>query len=306
MTRKTPVKDVAASVHDRLLRMAKDSGVPFGEVLQYFAMERFLYRLSVSPQRDRFVLKGALMLRTWDAPLARPTMDIDLQGRMDNAASAVAAAIKNCLAVDVSQDGLSFDPESVEAQQIALDAAYTGVRVRFTGRLGERTRLVMQVDVGFGDPIVPGPVDIQFPVLLDFDPPMLLGYTPETTVAEKFQAMVELDLANSRMKDFYDLWMLAVTRQFDGATLARALAATFRNRRTPLPQTPPTALGPAFCGDEGKQIQWRAFLRRGRLGSASLAEVTAAVSRLVMPVSTVVAQGKPFAGTWVPGRGWTS
>lgn len=306
MTRKTPVKDVAASVHDRLLRLAKDSGRPFGEVLQYFAMERFLYRLSVSPQRDRFVLKGALMLRTWDAPLARPTMDIDLQGRMDNAAGAVAAAIKDCLAVEVPRDGLSFDPESVEAQQIALDAAYTGVRVRFTGRLGERTRLAMQVDVGFGDPIVPGPVDIRFPVLLDFDPPMLLGYTPETTVAEKFQAMVELDLANSRMKDFYDLWMLAGTRGFDGATLARALEATFRNRQTPLPRELPTALGPAFSGDEGKQVQWRAFLRKGRLESASLAEVTAAIARLVMPVSEAVALGRPFTRTWVPGQGWAS
>jgi hypothetical protein len=306
VTRKTPPKNVAASVHDRLLRLAKDSGRPFGEVLQYFAMERFLYRLSVSPQRDRFVLKGALMLRTWDAPLARPTMDIDLLGRMDNAASAVAAAMKDCLAVDVPRDGLSFDPESVEAQQIALDAAYTGVRVRFTGRLGERTRLAMQVDVGFGDPIVPGPVDVRFPVLLDFDPPVLLGYTPETTVAEKFQAMVELDLANSRMKDFYDLWMLAGTRGFDGATLARALEATFRNRRTPLPQGLPTALGSAFSGDEGKQVQWRAFLRKGRLGSASLADVTAVIARLVMPVSEAVALGRRFEGGWVAGRGWTA
>ncbi len=305
MTRKTPVKDMAASVHDRLLRLAKDSGRPFGEMLQYFAMERFLYRLGVSSHRDRFVLKGALMLRTWDAPLARPTMDIDLLGRMNNAASAVAAAIRDCLVVEVPPDGLSFDPVSIEAQEITLDAAYTGVRVRFTGRLGERTRISMQVDVGFGDPVVPGPADVLFPVLLDFDRPHLLGYTPETTVAEKFQAMVELDLANSRVKDFYDLWMLARTRGFDGATLAQALEATFRNRRTPLPQVAPTALGLAFSGNDGKQVQWRAFLRKGRLEAASLAEVTAVIARLVMPVSEAVAQGRPFDSTWIPGTGWT-
>jgi hypothetical protein len=177
--------------------------------------------------------------------------------------------------------------------------------VQCTGRLGERTRLSMQVDVGFGDPVVPYPEDIVFPVLLDFDPPRLLGYTPDTTVAEKFQAMVELDMANSRMKDFYDLWKLSEYRGFDGATLARALDATFSNRRTPMPKAVPTALGPAFSADVGKLIQWRAFLRKGRLESTSLPEVTAAIARLVMPVSKAVAQGLPFAGTWVPGTGWT-
>jgi hypothetical protein len=304
VTRGTPVKDLAASVHDRLLRLAKDTGRPFGEVLQYFAMERFLYRLGASPQRNRFILKGALMLRTWDAPLARPTMDIDLLGRMENSVQAVVAAVKDCLGAVVPRDGLTFDTDSVKGVEIALDAEYTGVRVLFTGLLGERTRLSMQVDVGFGDPITPGPAPVRFPTLLDFDAPSLLGTTPETTVAEKFHAMVELEMANSRMKDFFDIWMLARTRRFEGGLLARAIEATFRSRSTSLPVQVPVALTGAFAENAAKQVQWRAFLRKSRLESDPLAPAIQVIAGLVMPPTEAVALGAAFAGTWVPGSGW--
>ncbi len=304
MTRNTPVKDMAASVHDRLLTLAKDSARPFGEVLQYFAMERFLYRLSVSSQRDRFILKGALMLRAWDAPLARPTMDIDMLGRMDNSLETVVAAVRDCLAAEVPQDGLTFDPESVRGQGIAPGAEYTGVRVLFNGRLGERTRLSMQVDVGFGDLIVPGPAPVRFPTLLDFEAPSLLGYTPETTVAEKFQAMVELEMANSRMKDFYDLWSLARARRFEGALLAKAIAATFGNRGTPIPPVAPVALTLVFADNATKQTQWRAFLRKSRLEADDLSGAVRVIAAFVMPPAEAAAHGRSFTDTWVPGAGW--
>jgi hypothetical protein len=295
---------MAASVHDRLLKLAKHSGKPFGEVLQYFAMERFLYRLSASHLRERFILKGALMLRTWDAPLARPTMDIDLLGRMENSVETVVAAVRDCLAVEVPDDGLLFDADSVRGQQISPDAEYAGVRVLFTGLLGERTRLSMQIDVGFGDRVVPGPVSIRFPTLLDFDAPSLLGYTPETTVAEKFQAMVELEMANSRLKDFYDVWALARGRSFEGTILAQAIEATFGNRGTPLPTQAPIALTAAFAENETKQTQWRAFLRKGGLEAEDLPGVVRVIADFVMPPTEAAADGRAFTAKWVSGSGW--
>jgi len=206
---------------------------PFQELLQYYAMERFLYRLSKSPHSARFVLKGALMLRVWDAPMARPTKDIDLLGRLENSLENLSTVVREVCAVDVEPDGLVFRPPTVKSERIREDADYQGVRIRFEGSLGT-ARIAMQLDVGIGDVMVPGPVDIVYPTLLDFPAPRLKGYPRETAIAEKFEAMIKLGTLNSRMKDFYDIWLLSRQFDFDGPTLAQAVTATFANRGTAL------------------------------------------------------------------------
>ncbi|MFO0726438.1 MAG: nucleotidyl transferase AbiEii/AbiGii toxin family protein [Myxococcota bacterium] len=174
-------------------------------------MERFLYRLSTSPHRARFVLKGALMLYVWEAPLARATKDLDFLGRLDSSPENLARVVREICTADVEPDGIVFDPTTVKTERIKEDADYEGVRVRFVGLLG-KARVTMQIDVGFGDVVTPGAIDITYPTLLDFPAPGLAGYPRETVIAEKLQAMVYLRTFNSRMKDFYDVWVLA--RQF--------------------------------------------------------------------------------------------
>ncbi len=207
MTRR-PVVDTVASVRQRLLNIARDNSRPFSEVLQYFAMERFLYRLGKSGHGRNFILKDALMLVAWEAPLARSTKDIDLLGRMNNTIEDVVDAIKAACSLEVIPDGLLFDVKSVVGQRIAEEADYEGVRVRFRGNLGN-ARITMQVDVGFGDVIVPRPAEVDYPTLLDLPAPRLLGYSRESAIAEKFEAMVKLGTLNSRMEDFFDIWLLS-------------------------------------------------------------------------------------------------
>lgn len=296
MTR--PLRDVAASVRQRLQNVAKATGRPFQEVLDYYAMERFLYRLARSPHADRFVLKGALLFRAWGGASSRPTRDIDLLARMENTVGAVVPVFKEMCELAVEPDGMVFDPASVAGVVIKEDADYPGVRVRFLGTL-QNARVAMQADLGFSDVITPGPVPLDYPVLLELPAPRLSGYTPETVVAEKFEAMVKLDLLNSRMKDFYDLWVLARRFDFDGTTLAAAVARTFENRKTAVAPRP-TGLTPAFAADPGKRAQWAGFIRKARLGDAPahLAEVTAVLATFLGPPAAAVSAGEQFRGTW--------
>ena len=182
------VSNIAASVHQRLLNRAKSSSRLFSELLQYFAIERFIYRLSRTRQADKFILKGALMLPVWSGAASRPTMDIDFLARTANDPTVIADAIRDACILDVEPDGMFFDPGSVTAAKITEDAIYEGVRVRVRGSLGP-ARVSLQVDVGFGDIIVPGPILVSYPALLDFPPAQLAGYTRESTIAEKLQAM---------------------------------------------------------------------------------------------------------------------
>jgi len=294
---KRPLKNVAASVRERLLNKAKKDARPFNEVLQYFALERFLYRLSVSPHASKFVLKGALMLSAWRAPYSRPTMDIDLLGKLKNDVEGVAAVVREVCAQEVEPDGLHFDPTSVAGERIAEDAIYEGVRVRLAGTLGT-ARVVVQIDVGFGDAVVPAASATELPAILDFPPPKLAGYSRESAIAEKFHAMVKLGTLNSRMKDFFDIWFLSRHFDFDGATLATAIRTTFANRETEVPASP-VALAPSFATEPGKEAQWRAFLRVNRLkASEGLGEVTDALAGFLGPLARSLAAGEAFAGTW--------
>jgi predicted nucleotidyltransferase component of viral defense system len=257
--------NVPASVRQRLLNLARAQQRPFQEVLQFYVMERFLYRLSRSHYADRFVLKGALMLQVWDAPQSRPTMDIDMLGHITNAPDTLLNAMRDVLAVEVPEDGLRFAPESLRAESITEDADYQGVRIRGQATLdGAQVRL--QLDIGFGDVVLPEPKRMRYPALLDFPTPELLCYSRESTIAEKLQAMVALGALNSRMKDFYDIWLLSRQFDFDLTTLVQAIAATFNRRRTPLPGR--ALFGDHFAADKAQQ--WQAFLRR--LGDDMAAE----------------------------------
>ena len=264
MTRRK--SNVAASIRQRLLNKARATGRPFNELLQYYAMERFLSRIQASAHAGRFVLKGALMLATWRVALTRPTKDIDLLGTMSNDVDTVAAAVRDVCVQEVEADGMAFDPASVTGERIAEEAEYEGVRIRFRGKLGT-ARVTMQVDVGFGDVVVPGPTWVDYPTLLDFPAPRIRGYTRESVVAEKFHTMVLRGLLNSRMRDFFDVWALARQFDFPGRRLASAVRETFSRRDLAVPALP-VALTDEFSSDAGKAQQWRGFLRRSRLSSA--------------------------------------
>ncbi len=206
------LKNIPASIRQRLLNKAKDDNRPFNELLQYYAMERFLYRLSVSQHSERFILKGALMLRVWQAPEIRPTMDIDMLGITSNSEAEIAAQFTDVLFVDVEPDGLTFDPETIRTERITEDADYHGIRVRFQGLL-DTARINMQIDIGFGDIVHPSPQMSELPTMFGAPAPHMLCYSRESAIAEKLEAMIKLGELNSRMKDFYDTWLLA--RQFD-------------------------------------------------------------------------------------------
>lgn len=297
--------NLPASVHQRLLNLSRQTKRPFNELLQYYAIERFLFRLSSSPHAPEFVLKGALMLRVWHVPIGRPTMDIDMLGQLPNSVESLVKVVRECLAAEVLDDGLRFDTESVRGDAITLNAKYQGVRIRVRGFLGN-ARLSLQLDFGFGDVIVPQSVWIEYPELLDFGRPRLLGYTPESAIAEKFQAMVELEMANTRLKDFFDIWRLSENLGFDGIILCQALAATFNQRGTPLPTSPPLALTPTFSADPIKEAQWRAFLRKALLvaETKTLAETVEDLIAFILLPTFAAAEGKAFKMKWPPGGPW--
>lgn len=297
-------KNLPASVRQRLANKAQESGRPFQEVLQYFAMERFLYRLSRSPHADKFVLKGALMFTAWGGPSSRPTKDIDLLARMDNAVEAVTAVLRELCGQAVEPDGLVFDTGSVVGEAIKEDADYSGVRVTFLVTL-QNARVSMQIDMGFGDVVTPTAVMTGYPALLDFPAPQLLVYPRETVVAEKFEAMTKLGLLNSRMKDFYDLWVLRRRFDFDGVTLATAIRKTFAHRKTAVVARP-TALTPTFGGDATKQTQWQGFLRKTRLDDVhtSIQSVIDELVVFLVPVAEAVETGSAFNRVWTAPGPW--
>lgn len=295
-------KNLPASVHDRLLNRAKTEKRPFGELLQYYAMERFLYRLSQSRHVDRFILKGALMLRAWHLPELRPTMDIDMLGRTSNLEADIVAQIRDILVTEVEPDGIAFEADSIQAERITEDADYEGIRIRFLGLL-ERARIHMQIDIGFGDVVYPEPVRMDFPTMLDFSAPRLLCYSRESSIAEKFEAMVKLGALNSRMKDFYDIWALSRQFDFDGTRLAEAIRQTFERRGTMLPAAV-EAFTETFM--QSKEAQWVAFRKRLQQDHAPalFREVVTVVNSFLKPILIALSSGSPIPKSWTAPGPW--
>lgn len=275
------VKNMGASVRARLLNISKQQGQSFDLVLARFANERLLYRLSTSSHAQRFVLKGAALLMTWLAEPHRGTRDLDLLGFGDPNAEAVLGVFREILAQEVN-DGIMFDVGALKVDRIREELAYGGFRLTTTSNVGG-ARFKVCIDIGYGDALDPGDEMIDFPVLLDMPAPRLRAYARETVIAEKFQAMVALGRANSRMKDFYDIWILSRIFPFDDDRLARAIAATFARRGTTIPSEAPDALTAAFAGDAQKKTQWRAFVADVAIDPGSLERVTIELAAFLMP-----------------------
>ena len=297
-------KDVGASVRARLLRLARDRGEDFQLVLTRYANERLLYRLASSPHASRFVLKGAALFTLWTGKAHRATRDLDLLGFGDPSEAHIRGVFADVLAVDAGDDGVQFDTGSLEVGPIREEQEYGGVRVLVIARIAA-AKVRLQVDVGFGDAITPEAAIVEFPALLDFPAPRLRAYPRETVVAEKLEAMVQLGLANSRMKDFYDVVILSRMFEFDGDLLVRAIRATFERRRTPLPAGLPVALTPEFTEDAMKRTQWSGFVRKsGGEEIGSLVEVIAAIAKFVEQPLAVAARPSPFSARWLPAGPW--
>ncbi len=302
MTKPKP-SNVAHSVRARLLTLSKERREEFQFVLTRYALERLLYRLSRSTHREGFVLKGAMMFAVWSGHPHRATKDLDLLGSGSPDLDRLAAVFREVVVVGVEDDGLVFDATSVVAVRIKEDADYEGVRVTLDAKLGT-AKVGVQIDIGFGDAVTPSAVEVAYPSLLDLPRPSLRAYPRETVVAEKLQAMVHLGLLNSRMKDFFDLWVLATHFEFDGELLVRAVKATFERRGTPLPTEPPVALTSTFSNDGSKQKQWTAFLRRSGVGSSDLTldAVVAGLAEFLLPVVLEPRHG--LGRRWRAGGPW--
>lgn len=291
--------NLPASILARLLTLARQRGDDYSLLLNRFGMERLLARVSTSPYAEHFLLKGALLFALWYDTPHRPTRDADLLGFGPDDEANLIATFREVAAMDLG-DGIVFDPESVQAQAIREDNTYGGTRITLVARIGS-ARCALQIDVGFGDAVTPGPQTVAYPTLLDdFKAPTLRVYPVYTVIAEKYQAMVMLGQANSRMKDFFDLAVIARRTELDGATLASAIAATFSRRQTALPTERPLALTKQFSGDAAKLRQWQAFLNKNRIDAASLGDAVALLNDLLWPPTQVAATNSQATAIWRP------
>lgn len=297
--------DISASVRQKLLNISRAKHQEHQLTLTQYAIERLLYRLSVSQYKEQFVLKGAVLFSIWSEQSHRPTQDLDMLGWGDDSISRLKQVFRDVCDIEVEDDGLAFLADSIAVEEIRENQDYGGLRVTLTAQLGV-ARIPVQVDVGFGDAVTPGPEDIIYPTMLSFSAPHIRAYPRETVVAEKFHAMIFLGMLNSRMKDYYDLWTLASEFPFNGQTLSTAIAHTFSRRQTRIPRELPLALTKEFTGDATKQTQWSAFLRKGKLQPANLdlGQVVVVLSDFLMQPTSAAADNDPFGLFWPPSGFW--
>ena len=296
-------RNISASVRARLLNKARAEKLDFNLLLTRYALERILYRLSVSQQRDQFLLKGALLFDLWFDVPHRPTHDADFLGFGSAEIPHIEEIFRDICRIEV-EDGIAFQPDTVKAAEIRKEANYAGVRVTLLGML-DSARCPVQIDIGFGDAVVPGPDEVHYPVILGEMPgPHLHAYPRYTVVAEKLEALTSLGMLNSRMKDYFDLWILAKHSDLDGQILSRAVAATFDRRRTAIPTGLPIGLSDEFISDAQKAKQWQGFLRKNALDPMPLATVVADLRDFLMPVLVAIAAGGSHDYPWRAGTGW--
>lgn len=298
---KTP--NLSASVRQRLLTLAQSRNWEFNRVLARYGIERVLCRLAASSHGERFLLKGATLFTVWEGSPHRATRDLDLLGLRRRSLEELVALFREVIATPVEPDGLVFGEVTAEPIRAAMEAG--GIRIVIRAELAG-ARIPVQVDVGFGDATVPPPVTVEFPTLLNTPKPKLRAYPPETVIAEKLEAMVRLGLANSRMKDFFDIWHLAQAYAFDGELLTGAIHATFAARKTPLPTDPVTALTSKFSADPGKRIQWNAFVQQAAVAETtpSLPEVVGGIRDFLGPLLASFQSGSRPPRKWQPKQCW--
>ena len=295
----------AAELRKQLLRLARERREDFQVVLSRYGVERLLYRLSRTPHGEAFILKGAMLVGTWAEVPHRTTRDVDFLGLGDPSPSRLSNIFREVAIVEGGDDAIVFDPKTVRVDDIREEDRYGGLRVRMTADFGGAV-VHVQMDVGFGDAVVPAAEWIDYPTLLGLPAPRVRAYTRYTVISEKLEAIVSLGLVNSRMKDFYDLWVLSMEFEFDGELLGRAIRATFERRGTEIPAEVPPALGDEFAGDTEKQQQWRAFVTRSQLrhSEAKFGQVIRDVRDFVTPVLTALAAGDTSPRRWAPKGPW--
>jgi predicted nucleotidyltransferase component of viral defense system len=305
MSRERPT-NLAASVADRLLQRTRKTGEDHQLLLTRYGLERLMYRLSRSEAADRFVVKGALVFLVWRDEPFRMTRDLDLMATLKPSAEQLLRLFRSLCRLKVEEDGVEFDEASIAVAEIREDQQYGGLRVTMRGRLGN-IRIPIQVDIGFGDAMTPEPKVGPFPVLLDFPAPVLRLYSKETVVAEKAEAMVQLGLVNSRMKDYFDLWILLREFEFDGELLKMAIHATFNRRKTPIPSDVPEGLSDQFTEDRHKQSQWTAFLRRTHARKPDdivFKTVVEGIRVFLVPPMLAAGKSESFSRKWPKGGPW--
>jgi predicted nucleotidyltransferase component of viral defense system len=297
--------NVAASVRQRLMNITHETGDAPNVIWTRYAIERLLYRLSVSEYAEDFVLKGAVLFMVWSNKPHRPTMDLDLLGYGQDSHERIEGIFRRICQTEHENDGLIFDEKSIQVEPIREELEYQGRRVSLLAYLG-KARIPLQVDIGFGDAVTPRPEMINFPCLLDFSQPRIKAYSQVSVIAEKFHAMVILGITNSRMKDFYDLYVLASRFTFDGALLVKAVKATFRRRKTVIPDQVPMALTAEFAQDNMKRIQWNAFVQKSGIEKEvpDFLEVLTLLRAFLLPVMQAAQSSGESPEQWKPGGGW--
>jgi len=297
--------NLPASVAARLLNRAKQTGDVYQTLLTIFCFERFLYRLGKSEMRERFVLKGAMLLRLWSDQPYRATRDLDLLRTGDGSFEAIRADLRTICAVPVEPDAVSFDADAVAIEAIRAEDEYAGTRATLPARCG-KARLSLQIDMGLGDSVWPAPRSCAYPALLDFPPPEVLAYPREAVVAEKLEALIVLGDRNSRIKDFFDLHHMASRFEFDRETLAEAVRRTFARRKTSIPAEPPIGLTRAYWENPSRPAQVRAFARRAGLavGGDPAPDLARVLGAFLLPLLEDVRRDTRREGTWQPGGPW--
>jgi len=298
-------KNVAHSIFQKLLSRARINKEDFNLLLSRYGMERFLYRLSISPHKNRFILKGASLFLVWKGQNYRVTRDADLLGFGDPGLDLLTKVFHDICGVEYKNDGMIYHPDSLKVEEIREDNEYDGVRITLVGLLNH-AQIPLQIDIGFGDTVTPAPEDIEYPTLFDSPPPQLRAYPRYTLVAEKLEAILKLGIANSRMKDFYDIWLISRLFSFEGDVLRMAIENTFNRRRTPLPVSTPFSFTSAFYDDPQKQVQWRTFVKKSKpdVQIGGLDSVIQDISGLLSPVFESLKAELPFKNEWLPDKGW--
>jgi predicted nucleotidyltransferase component of viral defense system len=303
--KKRPLVNVAASVRQRLSAIQGKTGRDYQGLMVQYALERLLYRLSVSPHRDHFLVKGAMLFTIWNGSPHRMTRDLDLLGSGDPDIGRLVSIFKDLASLPVEDDGVAFDPDTVRGKDIRAEARYSGCRIEMLARL-DSARLQLQIDIGFGDDYLDKADEVTLPSLLGMPAPQFKAYRRETVLAEKLEAMVQLGLLNSRLKDYYDCWFLGRNFPFDGEELSQSIAATFKRRATPLSPDLPRGLGKDYWSDPSRIAAWKAFWKKAGTGEEQpeLEHVAGFIAEFLGPPLLAAARSESFAHFWPTGGPW--